>query len=832
MGVPVHHGPGASRLRWRMLSILCLDICVSYLPYYGFVPILTQAMQAYGVNETNLNLLCIVYALVYVPGAFLTGPIVGAVGCKWAFVLAMALNLLGCCVRCGPGLTSSLFPWLAAQDHAVLVNASFDASHGGEVSGSLADNVSVMSFSWLAVGQVLCALGQPLLVNSTSEMGAEWFPPHERPTAAMVSNLMNYIGSSFSFMLPTMIVDERPQSLEGVESQVMQLLQLQLWVALVAFSVTLCFYQSIPRAARLQAAGRVPVSFATEVIGVFSRRDFWIVNLQFAIFAAIGNAFDAVEGSLLEHHGYSAALTSMTGLSCCVGAILSTFIETRCINDPSLYRQALMVANLMLVTSSSIAYLCLTRRLHEYTFVFAVFVMGLATPGWGCSFELGSEVGFPAREATVSSLMEAWSNMLGVVGILWTQNLIDSGFGAGVLLMMACAAAVGGCLLFGLTGRLHRSEAEAAIAEAGDEAFGADYGVDTSKLARLSSYTCLSGVFPKQFRLPDLLVRSVLAVMCLSFVFVTLLMPTDLLPSDLAAAQVEQSHELMTDFSVHPEDLQVRPTDNTSLSSAVAERHSAAAVTVPSTFLANGIPEPQNYILSCSRKAGDLGRIKKELQRANMTYVIAPCVKGTRENVERAVREKLLPASALDALEGSTREGRPRLHELGFAISHLEVMRNISKAVGSGNIMDVKQLFHKDYQQRRNQVLGSLPRNVCFVNLNAVRPSGHRVALSHEKNKKHKRHLPNVVRMRKGLSPFTNTGLGNYVVTTRGARMIMHIGRMYDTFGKFESFNAHLLSQLYLIPGFEGLAVSSPNDVEATAASAASVVEQDRPSKS
>eukprot|EP00971_Amphidinium_carterae_P118560 2348975-Amphidinium_carterae.1 len=34
----------------------------------------------------------------------------------------------------------------------------------------------VALISW----QTLCALGQPLLVNLTSEMGAEWFPPNER----------------------------------------------------------------------------------------------------------------------------------------------------------------------------------------------------------------------------------------------------------------------------------------------------------------------------------------------------------------------------------------------------------------------------------------------------------------------------------------------------------------------------------------------------------------------------------------------------------------------------------------------------------------------------
>ena len=50
-------------------------------------------MRAYGTTEGPLNWLCIVYALVYIPGAFLTGPIVSAVGTRWTFVLAMSADL-------------------------------------------------------------------------------------------------------------------------------------------------------------------------------------------------------------------------------------------------------------------------------------------------------------------------------------------------------------------------------------------------------------------------------------------------------------------------------------------------------------------------------------------------------------------------------------------------------------------------------------------------------------------------------------------------------------------------------------------------------------------
>ncbi|CAE8611236.1 unnamed protein product [Polarella glacialis] len=63
-----------------------------------FVPILRQSMQVWHVDEPSLNMLCILYALVYVPGAFLTGPIISRIGCRWTFISSMALIACGCAV--------------------------------------------------------------------------------------------------------------------------------------------------------------------------------------------------------------------------------------------------------------------------------------------------------------------------------------------------------------------------------------------------------------------------------------------------------------------------------------------------------------------------------------------------------------------------------------------------------------------------------------------------------------------------------------------------------------------------------------------------------------
>lgn len=431
-------------MRRLMLAILCADICVSYLPYYTFVPILPQGMEVYGVEEATMNIMCILYALAFVPCAFLTGPVMSKLGCRGTFVLAMVIEALGCALRCGP---------------AVMDSFHFHRSHAHHLKVKFASRQE-SALLWLIAGQALCALGQPFLVNSTSQMIAEWFPPQERPWAAMVANLMNFVGGSMSFMLPPMIVDVEQKDPKVMAAEVSNLLLVEFKLALVLCVVTFFCFERTPSVPVL-TAHRPQVTFYEEVRKFLSLKDFWLVNGQFMIYVAACHSFDAVEGSLLESNGYSAALSSWSAASCSLMAIAGTYVETYYITEPKSYQPALLAINGVLAISLALCFASLYFRLHAVMFVVAVGVMGLATPGWGCTFELGSEVCFPAREASVSSLLEACSNLMAVAGIIVSQRLIDAGLGSGVLVLMAIWVLGGGGLLFGLSGRLRRSEAEA-----------------------------------------------------------------------------------------------------------------------------------------------------------------------------------------------------------------------------------------------------------------------------------------------------------------------------------------------------------------------------------
>lgn len=63
------------------------------------------------------------------------------------------------------------------------------------------------SFYIALVGQIVMALGQPLLYNAPAKVTTNWFPQKERPMATMVGTQMNILGIFVGFLLPGFIVD-------------------------------------------------------------------------------------------------------------------------------------------------------------------------------------------------------------------------------------------------------------------------------------------------------------------------------------------------------------------------------------------------------------------------------------------------------------------------------------------------------------------------------------------------------------------------------------------------------------------------------------------------
>merc|ERR1712007_30322 len=129
--------------------------------------------------------------------------------------------------------------------------------------------------------------------------------------------------------------------------------------SLLALVLTALFYQPSPSVPVVSIKREKPHHFFAEIVTFCGRRDFWLLNGQFMIYLGICHSFDAIEGSLLQQYGYSAALSSWTGVSCGAASILSTMVEAWYMSDATNYKAALVVVNSILAFSLLIAAACL-----------------------------------------------------------------------------------------------------------------------------------------------------------------------------------------------------------------------------------------------------------------------------------------------------------------------------------------------------------------------------------------------------------------------------------------------------------------------------------------
>ena len=74
--------------------------------------------------------------------------------------------------------------------------------------GVLLDPKSETAYYASLVGQCMCALGQPMFVNSPGLLSANWFGVHERNIATTVASLFAVIGNAVGQVMPAIVVSE------------------------------------------------------------------------------------------------------------------------------------------------------------------------------------------------------------------------------------------------------------------------------------------------------------------------------------------------------------------------------------------------------------------------------------------------------------------------------------------------------------------------------------------------------------------------------------------------------------------------------------------------
>ena len=129
--------------RWGMLAIFCSLTFINAVLWICFSPIAVYTQRFYGVSLTAVNMLSVIFMLLYAPGSYLAVHLVGSTpgGLRTCIVVGAVLNAVGAWLRYASA-------WLAPAT--------------GAAAG--------WGYALLLVGQALPALAQPLFTNVPAKL--------------------------------------------------------------------------------------------------------------------------------------------------------------------------------------------------------------------------------------------------------------------------------------------------------------------------------------------------------------------------------------------------------------------------------------------------------------------------------------------------------------------------------------------------------------------------------------------------------------------------------------------------------------------------------------
>ncbi len=148
--------------RWRPVAAYAMLAAATQLLWLTFAPLTTASAHHYHVSETAIGWLAEIFPLFYVVLALPAGRLLDRAFHRWLAVGA-ALTALG-------GLSRLIAP----------------------------------DFAWALLGQLLVAVGQPLVLNAVTKVASEHLPPRLRPHGIAVGSAGIFLGMLLALTLGTL----------------------------------------------------------------------------------------------------------------------------------------------------------------------------------------------------------------------------------------------------------------------------------------------------------------------------------------------------------------------------------------------------------------------------------------------------------------------------------------------------------------------------------------------------------------------------------------------------------------------------------------------------
>lgn len=385
--------------RWVVLSAYAVITAVIEIQWLTFAPIAREARSIYQVSALGIDLLSMIFMLVYV---------------LVCIPASYVLDTWG--IRRGIGLGAGLTGFFAMMK-AVFPN----------------------NYTLVVIAQVGLAVAQPFILNAATKVAGQWFPLTERALAVGIATLAQFAGIIIVMVATPMMMTRTP----GGGYDLSGMLMAYGLISVAGTLLLLCLLKEKPPTP--PQAEREPLLGVFQGMGHIARqRDMRLVLPMFffglGMFNAISTCIDQIcqlKGLTMDQTGHVGGIMLLAGL---VGAVILPLLSDK------LRKRKLFIVMAMALSAPGLA--GLTFASDYFLLLGASFVMGFFLLGAGApvGFQYSAEVTRPAPESTSQGLLLLLGQISGLVFIVG-MNVIGMAAALRVFLGLAAVNIILGLLL-------------------------------------------------------------------------------------------------------------------------------------------------------------------------------------------------------------------------------------------------------------------------------------------------------------------------------------------------------------------------------------------------
>lgn len=351
--------------RWVVLLVYFIINVLMQLQWITFAPITSGAVAFYNVPAIQIDLLSLIFMIVYLFVSFPASYIIDTWG-----------------IRIGIGIG------------AVLMGVF------GFIKGFYGS-----SYGMVVIAQIGIAVGQPFVLNSITKVGVRWFPLHERATQAGISVLAQFLGIIIAMVLTPALF-----KMYGME----KMLMIYGIVTLAGAVIFLLLNKENPPTPPCPPGHDERIGVFAGMKHIFKQRDMIYLLLVFFIALGIFNAVTTWVEQIIGPRGFTITDAGITGALMMVGGIVGASILP-VLSDKLRKRKPFLVISTLCAIPGlvGLTFAGSYIPLIASSFVFGFFLMAAGPIG----FQYSAEICYPAPEATSQGLLMLAGQISGIIFI-------------------------------------------------------------------------------------------------------------------------------------------------------------------------------------------------------------------------------------------------------------------------------------------------------------------------------------------------------------------------------------------------------------------------------